>query len=149
MANCKTCNEPIFFAWHAAWLRWLPCELSSIRDDDVEHGAGLLYGDHHMRHRCGLKPHRDSSWKSPWSRQQHPEPQSEPEVVATGVLPRSLGGKTPHATLYVMYDAPIEVIQAAYRALAKLHHPDFGGDPTRMMEINRAYAALVQKNEIR
>jgi hypothetical protein len=46
------------------------------------------------------------------------------------------------ATLYVTADAPSEVVQGAYRALAKLHHPDLGGDGTTMRLINHAYEVL-------
>lgn len=35
-----------------------------------------------------------------------------------------------------------EVIQAAYRALARRHHPDMGGDPVRMVAINEAWDVL-------
>ena len=34
------------------------------------------------------------------------------------------------------------VIRAAYRALARRHHPDMGGDERRMMAINAAWAVL-------
>ena len=34
------------------------------------------------------------------------------------------------------------VIRAAYRALARRHHPDMGGDEHRMMAINAAWAVL-------
>jgi hypothetical protein len=44
--------------------------------------------------------------------------------------------------LYVNNDAPQEVVSAAYRALSKLHHPDRGGDLTRMQQLNDAYARL-------
>jgi curved DNA-binding protein len=39
--------------------------------------------------------------------------------------------------------APIEVVETAYRALAKKHHPDVDPSPmaaARMRELNRAYA---------
>lgn len=32
---------------------------------------------------------------------------------------------------------------AAYRELARIHHPDLGGDSARMAEINRAYALAI------
>lgn len=33
-------------------------------------------------------------------------------------------------------------IREAYQRLARLHHPDRGGDPAEMARINRAYAIL-------
>lgn len=47
-----------------------------------------------------------------------------------------------HKTLFVAADAPHEVVRAAYRALAKIHHPDIGGDPKKMQEINEAWRRL-------
>ncbi len=35
--------------------------------------------------------------------------------------------------------APPEVIRTAYRELTVVHHPDRGGDPARMSELNRAW----------
>ncbi len=47
-----------------------------------------------------------------------------------------------YETLQVDRRADAEVIQAAYRALARRHHPDVGGDPRRMAAINEAWATL-------
>ncbi len=41
--------------------------------------------------------------------------------------------------LGVPRDAVTEQVQSAYRKLASQHHPDKGGDPARMAEINKAY----------
>lgn len=41
--------------------------------------------------------------------------------------------------LDVPQDSTAETIKAAYRRLAAEHHPDKGGDPARMAEINDAY----------
>lgn len=41
--------------------------------------------------------------------------------------------------LGVQSGASLEEIKAAYRRLASLNHPDRGGDPARMTEINRAF----------
>jgi hypothetical protein len=46
---------------------------------------------------------------------------------------------SPHAVLEVRDDASPEVIEAAYRALARKHHPDVGGDTRTMQAINEAY----------
>ena len=41
-----------------------------------------------------------------------------------------------YAVLGVQPDADRAAIQAAYRMLARLHHPDFGGDGSRMAALN-------------
>lgn len=44
--------------------------------------------------------------------------------------------------LQVREDAEAEVIQAAFRALARKYHPDFGGDADRMVALNEAWEVL-------
>lgn len=44
--------------------------------------------------------------------------------------------------LQVREDAEAEVIQAAFRALARKYHPDFGGDANRMVALNEAWEVL-------
>lgn len=48
----------------------------------------------------------------------------------------------PYAALYVNSAAPNCVINAAYKALARMHHPDLGGDNRVMGVINAAYEEL-------
>ncbi len=54
--------------------------------------------------------------------------------------------RTHYDTLKVSRDAPIEVIQAAYRSLARKHHPDRAGNTSDgdslMKSINAAYEVL-------
>jgi curved DNA-binding protein CbpA len=47
-----------------------------------------------------------------------------------------------YEVLQVDRAAEPEVIRAAYRALARTNHPDFGGDGKRMASINEAWAVL-------
>lgn len=47
-----------------------------------------------------------------------------------------------YEVLQVRRGADAEVIRAAYRALARANHPDFGGSPERMARINDAWAVL-------
>jgi hypothetical protein len=56
--------------------------------------------------------------------------------------PQSLA--TPYKTLHLLPDAPPEVVKAAYKALARIYHPDLRGDTAKMVEINRAYETLTQ-----
>lgn len=46
--------------------------------------------------------------------------------------------RDPYEVLRVRPDAPIEVIEASYRALAKSAHPDAGGSEAAMAELNAA-----------
>ena len=48
----------------------------------------------------------------------------------------------PYEVLQVHPRAEAEVIRAAYRALARKHHPDLGGDPKRMSLLNDAWAIV-------
>ena len=48
----------------------------------------------------------------------------------------------PYEVLQVHRRAEPEVIRAAYRALARKYHPDFGGDSSRMIAITEAWATL-------
>jgi hypothetical protein len=50
--------------------------------------------------------------------------------------------RDPYEVLQVQRRAEPEVIRAAFRALARKYHPDFGGDSARMVEITEAYAVL-------
>jgi curved DNA-binding protein CbpA len=47
-----------------------------------------------------------------------------------------------YEVLQVHRRAEPEVIRAAYRALARKYHPDFGGTPARMVELNEAWGVL-------
>ena len=42
------------------------------------------------------------------------------------------------AELHLLPSAPPELIAGAYRILARLHHPDVGGDPEAMTRLNDA-----------
>lgn len=66
-------------------------------------------------------------------RQLYPtEPAAAPPPRADD-LPRG-----PYAVLHVANDAPLEVCEAAYKALTKKHHPDLGGDTATMQRLNGA-----------
>lgn len=78
---------------------------------------------------------------------QHHQPHStatrnarRPQPAQPATLARE--PKSYYATLKVSRDAPPEVIQAAYKALARKHHPDTGGDSDSMREINKAFSVL-------
>jgi len=47
-----------------------------------------------------------------------------------------------YAALFLLPGAPAELVRAAYRTLAKAHHPDRGGTTAQMQAVNAAYEAL-------
>ena len=48
----------------------------------------------------------------------------------------------PYKVLGVNPDAPDEVIRAAHKALARIHHSDLGGDEEKMKQINSAFEEI-------
>ena len=62
-----------------------------------------------------------------------PEPEDEPETA---------GPLWAHSALGVGLGASQKEIGAAYRRLARVHHPDVAGDEERMKWINAAYREL-------
>src|SRR5262245_40962199 len=49
--------------------------------------------------------------------------------------------------LCIVPEAPVEVAEAAYKALARLHHPDVGGSTEMMQELNDAIQTFKAFNE--
>lgn len=113
MTNCQSCGAEIFFAWDKARERWVPVDLALLRGDEELHDRGVRLARHHMRHRCGFTP-------APMN-----------ETLA------------PHRVLFVAVDAPLEVVRAAFQALSRVYHPDFGGSPEAMRELSVAYEAML------
>jgi hypothetical protein len=59
--------------------------------------------------------------------------------------PASTAVQTPFDVLYVKPTAPVEVVAAAYRALARKYHPDVCDSADahqRMLELNSAYESI-------
>jgi hypothetical protein len=51
----------------------------------------------------------------------------------------------PFKELHLLPSAPAPLIHAAYKTLARLHHPDAGGDVGAMQRINAAYDRLKER----
>lgn len=58
-------------------------------------------------------------------------------------IPDQLAGAEARSQLFVTADAPVTVVAAAYKALAKIHHPDAGGDPDEFRRIDAAYKEIM------
>jgi DnaJ-domain-containing protein 1 len=67
-----------------------------------------------------------------------PEPEDEPPKDE----PRLAGPLWAHSALGVGLGASQKEISAAYRRLARVHHPDVAGDEERMKWINAAFREL-------
>lgn len=63
-----------------------------------------------------------------------------PQVVTPAVIPGPL--QEACTLLFVTPDAPISVAEAAFKALARRHHPDVGGDTETMQRLNNALATF-------
>jgi hypothetical protein len=50
--------------------------------------------------------------------------------------------------LCIRPEAPVEVAEAAYKALARLHHPDVGGDTAKMQALNNAIQTFKAFTEV-
>ena len=48
----------------------------------------------------------------------------------------------PYVVMHLLPSAPPELVSAAHRCLAKLTHPDVGGDHDAMLTLNQAYDAI-------
>jgi len=48
----------------------------------------------------------------------------------------------PYVVLHLLPTAPPELVSAAHKCLAKLHHPDAGGSTAVMQRINRAVESI-------
>jgi len=68
-------------------------------------------------------------------------------AVALTILGGMLTAVDPYHVLQVAPDAEPEVIQAAYRALARKHHPDVGGSELQMAMLNAAWETLRSEDE--
>src|SRR5687767_15144401 len=54
---------------------------------------------------------------------------------------------SPHAVLGVRADADANEIRARYRELAKVCHPDAGGDAAAFIRLQQAYHALLEQSQ--
>jgi hypothetical protein len=70
------------------------------------------------------------------------EAYADPEAEWTPPPPPRPKPVDPYTALHLLPSAPAELVKAAYRTLAQIHHPDRGGDTDAMQRINDAYRRL-------
>lgn len=58
----------------------------------------------------------------------------------------TVGDDSPEGILGLARGASWDVIRAAHRRLARLHHPDLGGDPGAFRRIQAAFEILENRN---
>ncbi|MDP3063727.1 MAG: hypothetical protein Q8O40_11050 [Chloroflexota bacterium] len=82
-------------------------------------------------------------YRQPRSPAGRDEADAEEDVtrVAQGVT-QFLRERTPEGVLGLLPDPPLELVEAAYRVFAKVHHPDRGGNPEKMKLLNMAVEEL-------
>lgn len=69
--------------------------------------------------------------------------QEFPALLAPGqAAARGPAGGNPYAVLFVQGNAPLEVAEAAYRALSKRYHPDTTGSDAAQAALNVAIEAI-------
>lgn len=88
----------------------------------------------------GVPEPQTTAWKEVWEAHKNTDA-SRSRFEQKTILPTL----DSYSTLYVTPNAPKEVITAAYRVLAKIHHPDAGGTNEMMTRINAAYTDLQRR----
>lgn len=71
------------------------------------------------------------------------EVQTPPQRDRWGNVAQGCQCDDDHRRLHVCQSAPVIVVQAAYKALAKQLHPDTGGDGQAMQALNASYERLM------
>ncbi len=79
----------------------------------------------------------------PWTQYRKPDWKSAYDDDAPPRGPRAVPSEAEaFAALCLLPSAPAPLIKAAYRELAKLNHPDKGGDVVVMQKVNTAFEVL-------
>lgn len=68
-----------------------------------------------------------------------------PEEAARILGDQTVQSKGEWAILGLSIDSCWDEVKKAYRALAKIHHPDAGGDPEDFKKIHAAYSLIAAK----
>lgn len=111
MTKCNRCGGGLVWAWDVPRGKWSAVDPKSVRktgEKRLSNGA-LQLRTWHVFHRCGQ---------------------------ATVQVPDDVADAL--AILHLRASAPLPVIDAAWKALVRVHHPDVGGDAELCKMINAA-----------
>ena len=64
------------------------------------------------------------------------------QFAATEGPPSVVATDDDYATLYLLPTAPVAIVEAVWKALVKIHHPDVGGDTERFKSLLDAYTRV-------
>ena len=120
IAALKNCVRPMDRAWRPATKSWC---VDASAEFEMSEWLALCTAEFHAEVTRAKEKQKER-------REGRAAPKSEAD---------------PFAALYLLPSAPVEVVKAAYRALATLHHPDHGGDVEKMKAINAAYSEATQR----
>ena len=74
------------------------------------------------------------------------------QMMAAGATPPNVEipplNDSPYQQLYLVNDAPLEVVRSAYKTLVKMYHPDVGGDLDKIQQINVAYEEILKNKNL-
>ncbi len=72
--------------------------------------------------------------------------ENEASAYRRRATPEPIRRTDPHySELHLLPSAPWPVVEATYKALARLHHPDIGGDSEMMKRVNLAFESLQKR----
>ena len=124
--ECKHCHELLVESQPG------PSRVRYFRCPSCGRWSSSMYATE-MKREAGVQPRR-------------PEPQQDPKFEQVKDRLEAwlahLEQRDPLSVLGLPFRATPEQIRERYRQLASQHHPDHGGDPARMREVNEAYALL-------
>ena len=146
MGRCKQCATPIVWA-RTRRETWMPLDPETVDEHDLDwvsyEGRDIPLFDAGLGH----EPHfascsaADRSGAGSKNGARNGE-RSGARRDADAFLSARGSSAEYYRALQVMEGAHQNVVRAAYRALAALHHPDAGGNTADMQRINVAYEAL-------
>jgi hypothetical protein len=135
--------------WASAYHIWL----NKLDEIKAEAEAKRQQEAFQRQEKERLRREQEERERREWYEQTRGEQQFDPNDFFGGGFRYQSGPRRPsdsrgihtssiHDTLYVTSNAPREVIEASYRALVKLKHPDRGGNSEEFIRIDQAYQTL-------